>query len=816
MAETGTKVKQNQKGREDAKVEVANSISILDYANKNEMNILYEDSSIARIEAAGGNLLTVFKDNNSWSSSNGEEEIKTYGNTIRFVAKMENIEWREAIDKLVEERGDYLSSSEYNAAYEKMYAINNQEPLVANVQSTESRNLNNVEKHKVRNISISDYARALGLPVEEINRGKISIIKDPRFEGLLIYNSSNKWDWNSKFVHDGDSIKFAERIQNISREKAIESLTAYADTGEISGNSTEKEIVEAPDEPVELSESKSEDLNDKPIITENEPETSQNLQHSRIRKTMTKEQLSELLSGYRRNIDVSAFDNPNLSPSQMRQLRIAKQNGINPEDFNDPSLTADYMKEIRLAAENGVDLSVFKNDENKFIYSAEQAKEIRLGKQNGLMPEEVATFAKEGLDSEVMKEMRLGLQDGMVQMRNLGNGSYSAKDIHSIRMTIMVNHIVEAIKIQLRNFFDSLISIFKDKVIHDQSLGRNNQVPGSEINGPSELAPNTNVEKVAINEVKNAIESIYEAIADEIQNLPLEEKKDAIISALRTVSNQVNENDITKKSDIEKSQALEEAINSLVDEKQEEALKQAALERLEEDYVEQFYQNEIDYNDNIMEFTNSIVNNSTMPSEVKKSILDRTIERVFGDGTTEKLISRLSPDDFIPELPKQSVEEMLLNDQERSLLTNMHEKLQPFLDLDPTKEADKVNFINNSETGIKKVYKNTSDVVSDISEFLKSQDHSKTLFADVPNEASGFIRFEETGMQMSLENYKEFRNKVVELYNNSDMTYEEKAGIIISTVSPTFGKELSAAIISSMQTEEIYQEKIVQELMVEQ
>ncbi len=676
MAETGTKVKQKQKEREDAKIEVANSISILDYANKNDMDVLYEDKKIARIETPSGEMLTVFKDRNSWSISNGEDERAEYGNTIRFVAKMENNEWREALDKLVADRGDYLSSDQYNAAYAETYNLNNQDALESvNTRNKDLIKPENLELQTAKTVRISDYARAIGLPTDEINRGKTTVIRDPRFEGILIYNNSNKWDWHSKFVRDADVIKFVERVQGLSREEAIKSLAAFKDTGIIAEIQKESEyIIEQEEVLGERSEEKPteekllpEEINDQQSESSQSNEKKEEINISQIqtqsqtRKTMSKEQLSEILSGYRRGIDVTSFDNVKLSPKQMRQLRLAEQNGIDTKGFNDPSLSAEYMKEMRLAAENGVDLSNFKNEESNFVYSAEQAKEIRLGKQYGLAPEEVAAFAKVELDPEVMKEMRLGFQDGMIQMRNLGNGSYTAKDIHSIRMTIMVNHIMDAIKVQLRNIFDNLISIIKRNVLHNQSFIRHEQVPQNEVNDT--VVQEVDIEKAAINEVKNTIESIYEAISDEMQDLPVEERKDAIISALRTVINQVKENEFTAKSDIEKSQAFEEAANNVIEEKQENALKRAALESLEEDYVEQFYQNENDYNDKIIDFTNSIVNDSTMPLELKHEIFDRTIERVFGTGTAEKLISRLSPDDLHPDLPKQSMEEMLQQEE---------------------------------------------------------------------------------------------------------------------------------------------------------
>jgi hypothetical protein len=46
-------------------------------------------------------------------------------------------------------------------------------------------------------------------------------------------------------------------------------------------------------------------------------------------------------------------------------------------------------------------------------------------------------------------------------MLNLGNGHYTGKDIHAIRMTLMVEHILDSIKTQLRNFYDKVIYTIK-------------------------------------------------------------------------------------------------------------------------------------------------------------------------------------------------------------------------------------------------------------------------------------------------------------------------------------------------------------------
>lgn len=685
MANKGSRVKQSQKERTDAKVGIANSISILDYANKNEMDVLYEDKRIARIETSSGEMLTVYKDNNSWSLSAGDDnEITEYGNTIRFVAKMENKEWREVLDQLVEERGDYLSTNEYNAAYDKKSDINRtQSGEVNNVTSNLKEN--GFDKQKIKDISILEYAKALGLPVETVNRGKITIIRDPRFEGLLIFNASNSWDWNSKFIHDGNIVKFVQGIQNISREEALKSLDHFAVTGKILN---EKEPLEEKAESIVQEENtttadhdKSEEVNvvkeeevlHQPRIENDTMEKETEPQQRNLHKSLSKEQLSEILSGYRSHVDVTVFDNPELTPKQMMQLRIAEQHKVDAREFNDPSLSVEYMKELRLAAENGLDLGIFKNEKNQFIYSATQAKEIRLGYQNGLSDESMAAISKENLDHEAMKEIRLGLQDGMEQMLNLGNGHYTGKDIHAIRMTLMVDHILDSIKTQLRNFYDKVIYTIKKALEHSEGMKQFSAVPTNRQSINVETPELKDIEKAALYEFRDTLESIYESMESELQNLSLEERKEAIISALRTVIDQTAEIENSQTADIEKNKIFEEAVETFVDNAEEEALKQIAYESQVEEYIEQFYQNENEYNDKLIDLANVIVNETSISREQKEEIFKRTLGVVFGEQTALKWIKHLPVEESIrqtsTEIPNQNIMKMIQEEYEATITT---------------------------------------------------------------------------------------------------------------------------------------------------
>lgn len=131
----------------------------------------------------------------------------------------------------------------------------------------------------------------------------------------------------------------------------------------------------------------------------------------------------------------------------------------------------------------------------------------------------------------------------------------------------------------------------------------------------------------------------------ELQKLSLEERKEAIISALRIV----------------------------IDQAQEEALRQVAYESLEEEYVEQFYQNENDYNEKLIDYSNAIINETTMSREQKEDIFKRTLGVVFGEQTAEKWIKHLPVQESIretnTELPNQNFMKMIQEEYEATITT---------------------------------------------------------------------------------------------------------------------------------------------------
>lgn len=641
------------------RVLLANSVSIMDYASKNDIEVVYEDQNLARITDVNGSVLTVFKDSNSWTAGNEEfDESKTYGNTIRFIARMENIDWREAIDLLVRERGEYQSAEEYNSAFRAELEQNPE----AVIQGREIRTRQKEELQKLKDISIVEYAEKSGLPIKELHN-KFVIIDDKQFEGLMIYKETNTWDWHSRFVKNANLIQFLERTESLTRDQALDKLSRFSESGKIitfpmdvkkkdpliDQNDNADVIMQNAN--VGKDSANAQELNDKET---NLPESESMISakgtdphHEAVRKlhkTMSKEQLSEILSGIRRGIDVTLYDNPDLQPDQMRQLRLAIQRDIEPSEFNSPDLTAGFMKEMRLAKQNGIDINIFKDKNNNFIFNADQIKEIRLGYMNGLQPQLIESYAKETLDSEIMKEVRLGLQDGMEQMKKLTNGNYTAKDIHAIRMTLMVNHIIDSIKLHMRNLYDSVIALFKRSIIYERAEQGIQKEPLS--NDESKLetkyAEEADIEKEAVFEFKDAIESIYEALSEELQDLTLDEKKETITQAFRSILHQARELEQTVAAANEST--MDKAVEEFIDEKEMEELRQAAYENLQEEYVAQFYENENRYNEGLVEFSDSLIKDGSIARDQKAEIFQRTLGIVFGEKIAQKWINRL-PDE---------------------------------------------------------------------------------------------------------------------------------------------------------------------------
>lgn len=80
----------------------------------------------------------------------------------------------------------------------------------------------------------------------------------------------------------------------------------------------------------------------------------------------------------------------------------------------------------------------------------------------------------------------------------------------------------------MRNLYDSVIALFKCSIIYERAEQGIQKEPLS--NDESKLetkdAEEADIEKEAVFEFKNAIESIYEALSEELQDLTIDEGND--------------------------------------------------------------------------------------------------------------------------------------------------------------------------------------------------------------------------------------------------------------------------------------------------
>lgn len=626
-------------------VELANQISILDFAKKEGIEITYEDAEIAILpDITGNGEITVHKNSNSWEhEQNGKI---THGNTIRFVARMNEMEWPDAIDFLVEDRNKYMSSEQYNQVYENKHQTK--------VKSRQNRN--SIRNKEVLNdISLVDYARSIGLDVKEVNE-RLAIISS--YPGLLINKKMNTWDYRSMNVTNGDIINFISKFNKVKEEEAILLLEAYEKTM-LNHIENKEEMKERKKEVDQISqESNLEDvknLDQENSITQEKTESSEQdksqNQDIEKQKTCSREQLAEIIAGLKTNIDITIYNNPELNPSQMRELRLGLKEGINMKEFNNPSVSAEYLKEIRLALQEGLDISLLQLDENKkCIYQVDQAREIRLGLKNKLSIEQIKVYAKSNLDAASMKELRLGLQDGFDKIKEFNNGCFTAEDIHTIRVNLIVKSIIESIQLHIRKLYDNILEVFRNSVINKNLSNQLNEI-GQTVDGAIQdnqvKSDSIELEKEIINEskflLKDVAEILYEAMEDEFseKGLTYEEKRVALIDSIKELINTAKNMEHVTNVDI--SNAMDQAVETFVEETEMKNLQRESLKSLQQEYVDKFFEQENQYNAKLAEFTQSIIEEKNISYNQKSEIFYQTLGEMYGKSVAENWIANLYP-----------------------------------------------------------------------------------------------------------------------------------------------------------------------------
>lgn len=104
----GLKMAVKEPRGETEQIKKLNSISILDFVEKEGYEVIDVDEKTATL--ANYEDILINRESNSWRVQDTDE----HGNTIRFVARMRDIDWKEAIKYLKESKEKYKTLEQYN------------------------------------------------------------------------------------------------------------------------------------------------------------------------------------------------------------------------------------------------------------------------------------------------------------------------------------------------------------------------------------------------------------------------------------------------------------------------------------------------------------------------------------------------------------------------------------------------------------------------------------------------------------------------------------------------------------------------------
>ncbi|WP_143099149.1 hypothetical protein [Anaeromicropila populeti] len=313
--------------REEAKhpeVELANSISIMDYARKKGYVIDFENDRVAEIQdVLTDNLISVNKKNNSWEVEDADGTT-AHGNTIRFAKRMGEMHWTAAMDTLVEDRAKYLSAEEYNTAYEKEHqpekienVIKDKEPVPEHSESQPQPKIQ--EKQTQEENQVQAEQKAPEQPVPKLAE------------------SDMEKEEEEEIFHSLHSPK-----KTFSREQLAEIIAG-----------TKKGLDIKVFDKLELA----------PV------------------------QMKELRLALEDGVDLSKFAFASVPAAYVKEVRLAVKDGLDIKPFRlknkECVFTTDQAKEIRLGMKHGLTAEQLKIIAKKEL-GADVMKELRLGMQDGL------------------------------------------------------------------------------------------------------------------------------------------------------------------------------------------------------------------------------------------------------------------------------------------------------------------------------------------------------------------------------------------------------------------------------------------------
>jgi len=609
---------------DNVNVRKVNGISIVDYARKNALNIVSENNEQAVInDPATNQPIVVNKKSNAWTGKDldGNEE---HGKMIRFYLKVNRIypasreEYIDKINNLGREKDKYLTSDMYNKEYAETNR-NAKEP-----KSLKQREKKHDETVLANSISIMDVARKKNYVILSEDDA-VAKIKDPITDGeITVRKDRNTWyaknpdgGWTN-----GKTIRFIARMEEVepivASDYILENRAQFKTSEEYNA------------------QYKGEKVQQETSSSEQEVKTSEKNMNN-AEKHYSKEQLAEIIAGTRKGIDIQSYAKLELNSKQMQQIRLGLEKGISLSSFAFPNVPAEYVKEVRLAARDGLDTSIFQLKDGACVFTAEQAREIRLGLKNGLTLDQVNIYANKNLPYDVMKELRLGIQSGFEVMKDFNTGHYKATDIHTIRMNLEVRKIIALLKEKLSMLYEFVFTAFLANV--------QKQTPG---------VATQDIKSEAALEVRDIVKNIVENMETMVSGQTEEKKHEIYIQAFSKVVESGNTlNQITQEGVTESIVKAEESFMSMV---QQNELQKSSFESLMNEYVEEFSQIVEEENIKIAEFSQKLINEPNLNNEQKKVLLQGTFESEFGKLVAEKIIEHL------PE-PVQKVEAQTVQEE---------------------------------------------------------------------------------------------------------------------------------------------------------
>jgi len=508
--------------------------------------------------------------------------------------------------------------------------MSNNKKAIIGIESKE--NEEHPEVLLANQISIMDYAHQNNFIINYEDE-KTARIQDVLTEDeITVHKENNTWTIPDEGkLYGGRTIRFISRMLGMDSTAAIDFLVENREKYKSSKEYNEQYggknqvIAEEKNESTKQEEANKEEPK---LEEENVCESLKATSEIPTKPRYTKEQLAEIIMGTKKGLDIKVYDNIMLTHQQMHELRLGLENGVNLSKFAVESVPPDYIKEVRIAAQEGLDIKPFALKKKECVYSPSQVKEIRLA-MRGLDKEQTKLLMKPDLSSEVMRELRLGMQDGL-DMKSFGNGVYTAKDVHTIRMHMMVKQIIENIKQKFALLFEQIHDAIQQRI-----KNVNPQLEQKEVVNETDFV------------IKDIVTELYENIEESISEKSVEDKKEILAGVFQkivAIGNAIEE--VYPEQD--KVTCLEQSYDKINERIQEKTLSEHALDALKEDYMEKFNQSEFNYNVEMADLSQQVMNEANLTSEQKKELLEQTIGKQLGEQMLDKIM------EYIPETPKQN------------------------------------------------------------------------------------------------------------------------------------------------------------------